>query len=121
MKIAHGTSYEQAEQRLRDEVPGWDFDRVHAAARGEWANLLNRVQVTGGTAKQRKLFYSTLFQSFASPRLIAATGEQFADTHGQVQTATHDRYGLVTFWDSSAERRLGQEGFRRFRSAGSPS
>ncbi|RIA46871.1 putative alpha-1,2-mannosidase [Hephaestia caeni] len=100
MKIAHGTSYEQAEQRLRDEVPGWDFDRVHAAARSEWANLLNRVQVTGGTEKQRKLFYSTLFQSFASPRLIAAKGEQFADTNGKVQTATHDRYGPVPFWDT---------------------
>src|SRR3546814_13942895 len=94
MKIAHGTSYEQAERRLRDEVPGWDFDRVHAAARGEWANLLNRVQVTGGTAKQRKRFYTTLFQSFASPRLIAARGEQFDDTNGKVQNGK-DRKSVV--------------------------
>ncbi len=100
MKIAHGTSYEQAKQRLRGEVPGWDFDRVHAAARAEWAQLLNRVRVSGGTEKQRKLFYSTLFQSFASPRLIAAKGEKFADTNGKVQVATHDRYSPVPFWDT---------------------
>src|SRR3546814_9365827 len=97
MKIAHGTSYEQAAERLAAEVPGWDFDGVHKAARGTWAQLLNRVRVTGGSEKQRKLFYSTLFQSFASPRLIAAKGEKFADTNGKVQVAAHDRYSPVPF------------------------
>ncbi|MGN6277140.1 MAG: GH92 family glycosyl hydrolase [Sphingomonas sp.] len=100
MKIAHGTSYAQAEQRLKDELPGWDFDRVHAAARADWAKLLDRVQVTGGTEKQRKIFYSTLFQSFSSPRLTAKKGEKFTDSNGQVQTATHDRYSPVPFWDT---------------------
>jgi predicted alpha-1,2-mannosidase len=100
MKMAHGTSYAQAEQRLRDEAPGWDFDSVHQAARNEWAKLLDRVQVEGGTPKQRAMFYSTLFQSFASPRLIAAKGEQFTDMNGKVQVATHDRYSPVPFWDT---------------------
>ncbi len=100
MKMAHGTSFAQAEQRLREEVPGWQFDQVHQAARAEWARLLDRVQVKGGTPQQRAMFYSTLFQSFASPRLIAAKGEQFSDMTGKVQTATHDRYGPVPFWDT---------------------
>src|SRR5690242_4874754 len=100
MKIAHGTSYAQAEQRLKDELPGWDFDRVHAAARADWAKLLNRVQVTGGTEKQRRIFYSTLFQSFSSPRLVAKKGEKFTDSNGNVQSATHDRYSPVPFWDT---------------------
>jgi hypothetical protein len=58
------------------------------------------VQVSGGTAKQRMLFYSTLFQSFASPRLVARKGENFTDTNGQTQTAAYDRYGPVPFWDT---------------------
>ena len=100
MKIAHGTSYAQAEQRLRDELPGWAFDEVHGAAHAAWAKLLDRVQVKGGTAKQRAMFYSTLFQSFSSPRLIAAKGEPFTDMNDTVQTATHDRYSPVPFWDT---------------------
>ncbi|MGN6375816.1 MAG: GH92 family glycosyl hydrolase [Sphingomonas sp.] len=100
MKIAHGTSYAQAEQRLKDELSGWNFDAVHAAARADWAKLLDRVQVTGGTEKQRKIFYSTLFQSFSSPRLVAAKGETFTDMKGEVETATHDRYSPVPFWDT---------------------
>src|SRR3546814_10649434 len=96
MKIAHGTSYEQAAERLRAEVPAWDFDGVHKAARDTWAQLLNRVRVTGGTDKQRKLFYSTLFQSFASPRLIAQKGEKFADTNGKVKRSEEQTSELQT-------------------------
>jgi predicted alpha-1,2-mannosidase len=100
MKIAHGTSYAQASQRLHDELPGWPFDRVHQAAREAWAKLLDRVQVRGGSTRQRALFYSTLFQSFASPRLIAAKGQKFVDSNGSVQIASHDRYSPVPFWDT---------------------
>lgn len=100
VRMAHGTSYAQAEARLKAELPDWDFDRVRYAARDEWRRLLGRVQVTGGTDKQRTLFYSTLFQSFASPRLIAAKGEPFIDAAGKVRTATYNRYGPVPFWDT---------------------
>ncbi|MEO1968354.1 MAG: GH92 family glycosyl hydrolase [Sphingomonadaceae bacterium] len=100
MKIAHGTSYAQAEQRLHQAIPGWDFDGIHNAARKDWAGLLDRVRVKGGTAKQRELFYSTLYHSFGSPRLIAAKGEKFTDSNGKIQVATHDRYSPVPFWDT---------------------
>ena len=100
VKIAHGQSFADAERRLRQEQPGWNFEGVRQAATNTWATLLNRVRVKGGTAKQRMLFYSTLFQSFASPRLLAHKGERFTDTNGKTRTATYDRYGPVPFWDT---------------------
>jgi predicted alpha-1,2-mannosidase len=100
VKLAHGHSYAEAEQRLREESPDWDFERLHAQARAAWARLFDRVQVQGGTPQQRMMFYSTLFQSFASPRLLARKGERFTDAAGKVRVATHDRYGPVPFWDT---------------------
>lgn len=100
MKIAHGHSADEAEQRLQAENPGWDFARVHNQARAAWAKLFDRVEVTGGTPKQRMLFYSTLYHSFASPRLITRKGERFTDAKGNVQVASYDRYGPVPFWDT---------------------
>ncbi|MGO4701295.1 GH92 family glycosyl hydrolase [Dyella sp. 2RAB6] len=100
VKIAHGHTAEEAEQRLRAEDPAWDFERVHDRARAAWAQLFDRVEVTGGTPKQRMLFYSTLYHSFASPRLVASKGERFTDANGQVQVAAYDRYGPVPFWDT---------------------
>lgn len=98
MQMAHGHSAAEAEERLHDGEA--DFDRAHAQARATWARLLDRVQVTGGTPKQRRLFYSTLYDSFDSPRLLARKGEQFTDAHGQVQVASYNRYGPVPFWDT---------------------
>ena len=100
VKIAHGHSAEEADQRLNAEGHAFDFDRVHDQARAAWAKLFDRVEVTGGTPKQRMLFYSTLYHSFASPRLIARKGQKFTDIHGQVQVAGYDRYTPVPFWDT---------------------
>ncbi|MEY2149652.1 GH92 family glycosyl hydrolase [Rhodanobacter sp. 115] len=100
VKIAHGPTAAEAEQRLHEEDPDWDFARVHKQAREAWAKLFDRVQVTGGTPKQRMLFYSTLYGSFASPRLVARKGQRFTDVDGQVRVAKYDRYGTVPFWDT---------------------
>lgn len=100
VKIAHGHSADEAEQRLRAEDSGWDFERMHAKARAAWAQLFDRVEVTGGTPKQRMLFYSTLYHAFASPRLVARKGERSIDADGHAQVAAYDRYGPVPFWDT---------------------
>ena len=100
VRIAHGYSVAEAEQRLRKESPDWNFERVHAQARAAWAQLFERVEVSGGTAKQRMLFYSTLYHSFASPWVLARKGEPFTGADGRTEAATYDRYGAVPFWDT---------------------
>jgi predicted alpha-1,2-mannosidase len=100
VKTAWGLTPEIAEQRLQSEDPGWDFDAIHQRAEDAWAKKLDLISVKGGTEKERMLFYSCLYHSFASPRLIARKGEEFATRDGQVQTAEYDRYGPVPFWDT---------------------
>jgi predicted alpha-1,2-mannosidase len=100
VRVAHGHTAAQAEQRLHAEGDGWDFDRTHEQARAAWAKLFDRVEVTGGTPKQRMLFYSTLYHSFASPRLIARKGQPITDAAGHTQIAGYNRYGPVPFWDT---------------------
>lgn len=100
LRIAHGHSTAEAEQRLHAQDSDADFDRVHAKARDLWADLFDKVQVTGGTPKQRMLFYSTLYHSFASPRMIARKGEHYTDADGRDHVADYDHYGPVPFWDT---------------------
>lgn len=100
VKIASGQSYEIAESRLRVEIPEWDFDSVRKQAEDAWTKELNRIEVTGGTEKEKMLFYSCLYHSFASPRLVARKGEQFRIPSGDMKTADYDRYGPVPFWDT---------------------
>jgi predicted alpha-1,2-mannosidase len=98
VRVAHGHTADEADQRLHAAED--DFDRAHAQARTTWAQLFDRVAVDGGTPKQRMLFYSTLYHSFASPRLIARKGERYTDANGQVHVAGCDRYGPVPYWDT---------------------
>ncbi|MGY3039110.1 putative alpha-1,2-mannosidase [Rhodanobacter sp. TND4EL1] len=98
VRVAHGHSAAEAEQRLH--AADKNFDQVHAKARTAWAQLFDRVDVSGGTPKQRALFYSTLYHAFASPRLIARKGEHYTDAEGHVQLADYDHYGPVPFWDT---------------------
>ena len=100
VKIASGPTYESAEARLRTEEPGFAFDDVHHQAEAAWAHKLNAIEVKGGTAKQRELFYSCLYHSFYSPQLLARKGEEFTGHHGVVEKADYDRYGPVPLWDT---------------------
>ena len=100
MKVATGVSYEVAQQRLQAEDPGWDFDRVRKAAEDAWARKLDMVEVQGGTEQQKMMFYSCLYHSFVSPRLLAKKGEAFAGRDGTVTPTTYDRYNEVPLWDT---------------------
>jgi predicted alpha-1,2-mannosidase len=100
VKIASGVSYAMAEERLKDEEPGWNFDAIHQQAEQAWAKKLDRIEVQGGTEKQKMLFYSCLYHSFYSPQLRARKGEQFMGRDGVLQQATYDRYGPVPLWDT---------------------
>ncbi len=100
VKIASGESYEIAESRLHSEIPQWGFDSVRKQAEDAWTKELDRIEVTGGTEKEKMLFYSCLYHSFASPRLVARKGERFRVPGGDVETADYDRYGPVPFWDT---------------------
>jgi predicted alpha-1,2-mannosidase len=100
VKVAPGSSFEAAQSLLDAENPGWNFDGVRKKAEESWEKKLNSIEVKGGTEKQRMLFYSSLFHSFASPRLTTPKGETYRGPGGETLTATHDRYGAVPFWDT---------------------
>jgi predicted alpha-1,2-mannosidase len=100
VKTATGVSYEAAEEKLHAEDPGWDFGHVKHEAEDAWARKLNLVEVKGGTEKEKMLFYSCLYHSFDSPRLVARKGEEFMGHDGTLQKATYNRYGPVPFWDT---------------------
>jgi predicted alpha-1,2-mannosidase len=100
VKVASGVSYAMAEERLKAEEPGWNFDSVWQQAEQVWASKLDRIEVQGGTEKQKMLFYSCLYHSFYSPQLRAKKGEQFTGRDGVVHEAAYDRYGPVPLWDT---------------------
>jgi len=68
-------SVENARANLEAEVAGKDFEVLFHSARDAWEDRFRRIQIQGGTATQRRIFYTALYRSFQMPTL-------FQDVHG---------------------------------------
>lgn len=66
-------SMEQARANLDQQMPGWDFDRIKSNAANQWRDVLDRIEVEGGSEAQRRQFYSALYRSHTMPHDL--TGE----------------------------------------------
>jgi predicted alpha-1,2-mannosidase len=92
-----------ASNNLEKEIPGWDFEQVHAQARAAWSGLLDRAAVEGGTNDQRTIFYTGLYHSFLSPNLFSDEDGQYIGFDGKVHslagTKQAAQYANFSDWD----------------------
>ena len=72
------TNIEQARLNLREENPGWQFNRIRKEAGMKWNNELNRIKAefitdNDETYKKDRLvtFYSALYHSLLFPQFTA--------------------------------------------------
>lgn len=66
-------SVEQARRNVEAEIPGFDFDRAHAAALAAWDRALSTVDIKGETPEQAQVFYTALYHTMLMP--TDCTGE----------------------------------------------
>jgi predicted alpha-1,2-mannosidase len=93
-------SEEGARNNLITEIPGWNFDEVEKSAVGSWNEKLNKIQVHGGTAEQRRIFYTALYHSYVAPYIFNDADGQYRGMDGQVHHADHDVYTVFSLWDT---------------------
>jgi predicted alpha-1,2-mannosidase len=60
-------SFEQAERNLAQEVGHKDADTLRADALAQWESYAERIDIGGGSEKQRKTFYSCLYRALLFP------------------------------------------------------
>ena len=70
------TSIAAAKHNLEIEVADKSFNHVHREADKCWEAVLNKIQVTGGTEKEKELFYSCLFRQFWFPAVSSDAGAE---------------------------------------------
>lgn len=92
-------SIENAKENLEKEMLDKDFGQVTAEADAAWESLLSRIQVEGGTERQKEMFYSTLYKSFLWPSLRSDCNGEYTDVRGNVVNNGFDYYTSPCFWD----------------------
>lgn len=99
-KIASGSTYEQAQRSMQQENPLWDFELTRKSTVEAWSTVLQKIEVKGGTEKQRRIFYSCLYHAFASPTIVARKGSEYLGLDNKLHIAEYDRYDAVPYWDT---------------------
>lgn len=92
-------STENARMNLEAEMLSKDFSTVCAEADRTWEDLLSRIQVKGGTERQKGIFYSCLYRSFLWPCLRSDVNGEYTDQAGNIVKAGFNYYTLPSFWD----------------------
>ena len=92
-------SIANAKENLEKEMKGKSFRQVKDEATKTWENLLSKVNVTGGTERQKGIFYSTLYRSFLWPALRSDSNGDFTDFKGNVVNKGFNYYTEPSLWD----------------------
>lgn len=88
-----------AKENLEKELGRKSFETVKAEASSTWDKLLSKIQVSGGTERQKELFYSCLYRSFLWPALRSDVNGEYFDAKGAIVKADFQYYTLPSLWD----------------------
>ena len=102
LEIKLGLSFvstENAKENLEKELAGKSFEQVKTEASKIWETLLSKVQISGGTDRQKGLFYSCLYRSFLWPALRSDANGDFLDEGGKVVRKPFRYYTVPSLWD----------------------
>jgi predicted alpha-1,2-mannosidase len=90
-----------AENNLKAEAAGKDFEQVRAAARAAWNKALGVIQVSGGSEAEQKIFYTALYHSLLMPSIFNDADGRYLGFDGEIHqvAASHLIYCNFSGWD----------------------
>ncbi|MFK0191590.1 GH92 family glycosyl hydrolase [Kitasatospora sp. NPDC090308] len=88
-----------AQANLTAENNGWDFAAVRSGADAAWNQILNRAQVSGGSATDLKKFYTALYHVFQSPNVASDVNGDYRGFDGAVHNSARPVYQNYSGWD----------------------
>jgi predicted alpha-1,2-mannosidase len=87
VKVAlSSVSIEGARKNLAAELPGWDFDKVRAAAKAAWNKELSKIGISGGTDAQTTTFYTALYHTMIQPNVFNDVDGNYRGMDGKVHS-----------------------------------
>ena len=95
-------SCENALQNLKAEATHNDFGRYVADADGAWDKELGRIEVSGGSHDDQKIFYTAFYHALQQPNLHSDVNGEYTVADYTVKKAKNGENAYTTFslWDT---------------------
>lgn len=91
-------------RNLDAEIPGWDFDGTHAAARAAWERELSRVVIETPSETDRKIFYTAMYHALVAPTLFSDVDGRYRGMDTVVRRLPAgqavNNYSTYSLWDT---------------------
>ncbi len=93
-------SIEGAMMNLEAENKTWDFDRVKKDAEALWEQHLSKIDVDGGTDKEKRIFYTALYHTAMAPVTLNDVDGRYRGVDRKIHKAEgFTRYTVWSLWD----------------------
>ena len=91
---------EGARRNLSEELPHWNFDAARKKARDQWITETSRLEVSGASIQQRKIFATALYHCMIDPRKIADCDGRYIAADGTIRQEKEFHYRTIfSGWD----------------------
>jgi predicted alpha-1,2-mannosidase len=86
---------------LHAENRGWDVVAMRNAAAAQWQQMLQRVQISGGTFGERQVFYTALYHALLHPNVYSDVTGLYTGYDEKIHhvRAGHTEYANYSDWD----------------------
>ena len=89
-----------ARKNLAAENSGWDFGGVKKQAENAWNRYLSKIEINGGTKKERRIFYTALYHTALAPTIFMDTDGPYRGVDHKVHRAEgFTNYTIFSLWD----------------------
>ena len=90
-----------AKNNLKAETAGKSFTQMRSQARATWSKALSVIDVTGGSAVNRTVFYTALYHSLMMPNIFSDADGRYLGFDGMIHQAApgHLVYDNYSGWD----------------------
>ena len=93
-------SIEGARKNL-EEAHELSFEQIGANAKKEWNTQLAKIEVEGGTNKQKRNFYTALYHSLLTPDLYMDIDGRYRGMDNEIHKADNfENYTVFSLWDT---------------------
>ena len=103
MKVAISfVSVAGAELNLNTEIPNWSLSEVKTGTDTAWNNILNKIQVSGGTTTATKRFYTAMYHACMQPSVFNDVDGKYIGFDDAIYTIAsgHNMYTNFCLWDT---------------------
>ena len=102
VKVAlSSVSEEGANKNMDAELPHWNFEKVKKEAHDAWQKELTKIEVSGGTEKQMKIFYTALYHTMIQPNIYNDVDGRYRGRDMKIHMAEgFNYYTVFSLWDT---------------------